>query len=373
MFRQGTRHLALISLVPLALAACAVDPSEGVDSQGSAVDESLCGNGVRDPGEQCDDGNHTNLDGCDKECRFEQVQRLNRIDMMFNTDSYCSSNALGGAIGSAAQSQIQDAVNTSVNDGSISVLLAFLGLTDLSGQSAPSFTMGSVVGDPTGPNALDAWYTVNSSSVDADRNPAATLPGAITNGALSVGPGNLAFALNLGGTSPTNVRLSNGKVRAQVGASSVPTVSSAGSSPGHLTSEQLDPALSSFATMTNGQACGNVSAATLAAIPAPAPLISGGSTSCSQGYTAANSLLDVFVGGCRVFIVTALSATQPDKADPSAPAAGAGAPYKLVAGSNRKVSGCKDRSGASVPLEQCLESAAYSAAFKFTTQRAIAR
>src|SRR5207302_1979442 len=36
-----------------------------------------CGDGVRAPGskEQCDDGNTTNLDGCDSQCRFEQNQR----------------------------------------------------------------------------------------------------------------------------------------------------------------------------------------------------------------------------------------------------------------------------------------------------------
>ncbi|MHC4837767.1 MAG: DUF4215 domain-containing protein, partial [Planctomycetota bacterium] len=31
----------------------------------------LCGNGIVDAGEQCDDGNHVNQDGCDSECRSE--------------------------------------------------------------------------------------------------------------------------------------------------------------------------------------------------------------------------------------------------------------------------------------------------------------
>ena len=31
----------------------------------------LCGNGVRDPGEACDDGNVENLDGCNSHCAIE--------------------------------------------------------------------------------------------------------------------------------------------------------------------------------------------------------------------------------------------------------------------------------------------------------------
>ena len=47
---------------------------------------------------------------------------------------------------------------------------------------------------------------------------------------------------------------------------------------------------------------------------------------------------------------------------------GAGAPYKLTT-TGTKVTGCKDKSGASVDLNACLKSAAFSAAFKFGSQR----
>ncbi len=357
----------------LSLAACAVAPDEETDLSGAAIAQSTCGDGVRDESEQCDDGNTTNLDGCSATCTFEQVHRLNSIRMLFDRDSYCTANALGGAVKGVAQGQLQDALSGAVNDGTVSILLPFLGLSDLTGQNAASFTLGSIVADPA-PGVfgeVDAWYTPNPSSITEDRQPLVTVPASITNGSLSVGPGNFAFSLNFGGT-PLDARLSNTRVKAQIGASSTPTVS-AGSSPGHLASENLDPTLKSFTTTTGGQLCGNISAASLAAVPVPPQLQSGGSANCSQGYTAANSLLDVFASGCRVLFITALAATQPDQADPTVPAAGAGAPYQLVVGAGKKVTGCKDRTGASVDLGTCLTSAAYSAGFKFTSERVIAR
>lgn len=350
----------------LVAGGCAVvDASPGseiTESQSAEQNETLCGNGARDPGEQCDDGNATNVDGCSKTCAFEQVHRMNKIEMMFDTDAYCTSNALGGAIGGVAQGQIQDAVSGGVADGSISILLPFLGLDDLTGANAAAFTLGSYPGAPT---ATAGVYIADPTALDADRNPVATLLASISSSALSVGPGSLAFAMTLGGGAPANIRLSSAKLRATIGASSAPV--------GHAASENLDPALKSFATMSGGQLCGNISAASLAAIPAPPELQSGGSANCSQSYSAANTLLDVFVSGCRVLFFSALSATQPNKTDPSAPVAGAGAPYTLTVGAGKKVTGCKDKTGSSVTLSTCLSAAAYSSAFKFTTDRVIAK
>jgi len=33
----------------------------------------FCGDGILDPGEECDDGNNVNGDGCDENCRIEPV------------------------------------------------------------------------------------------------------------------------------------------------------------------------------------------------------------------------------------------------------------------------------------------------------------
>jgi cysteine-rich repeat protein len=344
------------------MAACTTGTDEDVTSDESAVSDP-CGNGTRDPGEQCDDGNKDNLDGCSSTCKSEQVHRMNAINMQFNTDSFCTSNAIGGAIKSVAQSQIADALNGAVNDGSISILLAANDLTDPTGANG-TFSLSSYIGTPVtqGSLGLDALFTASKSSLAADLTPLVSMNASSTNSAVSAGPGNVAFSLALGGP-PVDISLSNAKVKAAAGAVSAPG--------GHLASEHLDPALKTFGTLTGGQMCGDISASSLAAIPVPEQLTSG-STSCSQGYTQSNSMLDVIVGGCKVFIITALSATQPDKQAGSAPPAGAGAPYKLTTSGNH-VTGCKDKSGASVDLDACLKSASYSAAFKFTSQRVAVR
>lgn len=148
---------------------------------------------------------------------------------------------------------------------------------------------------------------------------------------------------------------------------------SAGSTPGHLPTEHLDPLLSSFQSSANGTLCGNVSADSLAHVPVPTALLSGGSIACVEGYTAANSYLDVLVGGCRVLggLVTVITKTQPDQEDPAAAPAGAGPPYTLVAGAAHVVTSCHDVSAAVVPLAACLKDAAYSSYFTFGAGRVI--
>jgi hypothetical protein len=97
----------------------------------------------------------------------------------------------------------------------------------------------------------------------------------------------------------------------------------------------------------------------------------GGALACSQGYTMANSLLDVLIGGCTVFgFVTAINIRQPDKMDLTVPQPGAGGPYTLQrTGTN--VTGCRDKNNLNVNLAACLDAAAYSAFFKLATGRVI--
>ncbi len=351
------------------------------DASCKTIVPAVCGNGIRETGETCDDSGKVNLDGCDATCGFEQSQRANSVKMQRVTDSagFCTINALGGALSSTALGQLQTSLDEGVQDGSISILFKFLGLDDLSGTADPSLSLGNLTGTPAaapagvtydGRNALDWWYTADAPGIDASRNPLASLSASIVSKTLDGGPGNMTLVLSLTG-GPTPLKLSSVRVRSSIGATSKP-LSSTGATPGHLPSEHLDPALTSFATMTNGKLCGNVSAASLAKVPAPEAIVSG-LFSCSQGYTASNSMLDILIGGCDIiFVGNQVKKTDPDQVDPTAPAVGAGGPYKLTAStSTKKVTGCTDKTGASVDLAKCLDAAAYSSYFTFTTQRVI--
>ncbi|NVB83077.1 MAG: DUF4215 domain-containing protein [Kofleriaceae bacterium] len=335
----------------------------------------VCGDGVRAGNEQCDDGNTTNLDGCDGSCKFEQCHRVNYLSMAFGTDSYCTSNALGGSIVfGTAQDQLNGALTDGVADGSITIELAALGLDDLSGTSDPSLSLGILTGTPaTGgtynggctnnagcTSDLDWWYTTSSSVINASRVPTTQTTASITSKNLSAGPSDIAITISLAG-SPATLNMLAAKLKGNIGGVSTP-VTSGGGTPGHLASEHLNPTLQSFEVMTGGQLCGNVTAGSLAAVPIPMALLQN----CSQ-YTAANSLLDVIVGGCSVFIITVIRATQPDKTR-----SGTGS-FTFQTDAQRRVSGCRNQMSQAVPLNTCLSDAAYSSSFRFTTDRVIAK
>ena len=361
-----------------------VDPGEQCDPpNGTTCDSNcqniVCGDGVRSGNEQCDDGNRTNLDGCDSSCRFEQEQRATAVQMVWGTDAYCTANALGAAIGSNAQTPLQDQINAAVASGSMTLAFQVLGLSDLTGTNAAGITLGAVTGSPAaappfhhydGTKDLDWWYAPQAADLDANRVPIAQLPAGISSKTLNAGPGHMNLTFVLGG-GPVQLAGSAVRLRASVGDATAPTESTA-AAPGHTPGEHLDRALTSFASLGNGELCGNISAASLAAVSAPASLQSGGANACDEGYTSANDMLDVLVGGCsKVFgFVTIIAPTQPDQVDASMPAAGAGGPYQLVS-SGGKVGACNDKDGAAVTLATCLNAAAYSSALTFSADRII--
>jgi cysteine-rich repeat protein len=347
-----------------------------------------CGNFVREGPEQCDDGNFRNLDGCDGECRFEHTQRINNLQMQFATAAACAANDLGAAIAPVGQQQVQNAITAAVADGSLSILFQALGLDDPAAVNDPALEVGvlnALAIDPgaagyNGFNSIDWWYAVTPDGLDGDRVPVNRLAGSVAGNQLAAGPGSATLRLVLGGQF-ADLSFSSLDIAMTTGAVSTPLASS-GTAPGHEAIEHLDPALQTFASAGQpadpnwGTLCGNVSAASLADVPIPAAFIVGaGPTACTQGYTSANSFLDVLVGGCSVFggFVTVVTPTQPDQSDPSAPVVGAGPPYTLQAAlPARVVTGCRDGLGAVVDLELCLQTAAYSGFFKFTTHRVLA-
>jgi cysteine-rich repeat protein len=349
------------------------------------ITTAVCGNGKRETGEQCDDGNKTNLDGCDSACQFEQDQRVNLLTMVYDK-SICTTNALGLAVSGLGQGTLNTSLTNGVKDGSISILFEALYPSiphDLTGTAVNPFVLGSLTGKPVaaptgvtynGNSDLDWWYTADATGIDMLRLPTAKLNGSIVAKTLAVPSGNMTIMVNLGsGAQPLSLSAVN--LKAQVGAVSTPTKST-GATPGHLASENLDPTLQSFGSMQNGTLCSNVSAYSLSKAPIPASLATGGSQACTQKYPTTGTLLDLFAGGCNVSFFTVLTATQPDQVDPTAPVFGAGGPYKLVR-TGTSVTGCQDKSGkataTATEFDQCLKAAAYSSSFKFTTDRVIVK
>jgi cysteine-rich repeat protein len=333
----------------------------------------VCGDGVRAGSEQCDDGNLVALDGCDGACKFEQDHRVNSLSMPYGTvDTFCTKNALGGAIaGGVAQNTITNSLTNGVTDGSITIMFTALGLDDLSGITDPMLKLGLLNGTHAtgtapynGTMDLDWWYTTDAASIDAMRAPLTQIDATIAAKVLNASSPLLSLTINLGGV-PAALSMQQAKLRANIGPVSTP-LTSTGMTPGHLAAEHLDPALQSYASTTGGELCGNVTARSLANVPAPAALVGCTFTTCSQCYTATNTLLDIINSGCSTLLGTQIRATNPD---------GATVPtdkYLFTANAQHVITSCT-KNGMPDTLANCLANATYSSFFRFTTDRVIAK
>jgi cysteine-rich repeat protein len=327
-----------------------------------------CGDGQRQDTEQCDDGNTTNLDGCDDHCKFEQDQRANSLVISYDT-TVCNPNALGGAIidTTTAQPSLQKTLSDGVKAGSINILIKLLGLDDLTGtHTTLPFRLGFLHATPTstsgydGTNDVDWWYASDLMSLDPMRNPTTQLMnGKFAAGTLTADKGTLTLTVNLGGSAAT-LTMYNANVTARSDQAATTPKSSTGATPGHLASENLDPALQSFQVLSGGKLCGDVSAGSLAQVTMPMSL--QGALTCTLGFGATNHLLDAIVGGCyNILIGPVIKGTQPDGSTD-------GNHYTFTMTGN-KVTGCTG--GAAWPT--CLDKATYSSAFQFTTDRVICK
>jgi cysteine-rich repeat protein len=333
----------------------------------------VCGDAIREDTEQCDDGNVVNLDGCDGACKFEQDQRATSLAMSFKTD-VCGRNALGTAFvdfTNTAQGKLQDALTNGIADGSLTIIMKFLGLDDLTGsQSTAPFSLGFLHGTPVagagyyGASDLDWWYTSDVASIDASRNPKTSLMnGKFTAGGnLSSDPGTINLTLVLAAGSSATLTMKNTMLTAKSGTSSSPTMSS-GATPGHLATENDLATLKSFASLTAGKICGDVTAASLAQVKLPASF----DGQCDEGYSSmGNTLLDVLVGGCHhtplfpPIPISVIAATQPDGPSPNA---------VHIDMTGTRVTGCTGGGG----YPACLDVATYSSAFQFAADRVIAK
>jgi hypothetical protein len=305
---------------------------------------------------------------------FEQDQRVNSLTLQTGTDAFATQNAFGAAFHSVALTSLQDGLDASVADGTISWLLAMPGLTDLTGTNDPAFDVGIVngvprtpAGNPTsydGTSDLDWWYDADAGDVDETGAPIHTLSGSFTAGTFDAGPGAITLRGNLLGAA-SSLAMSSVRIRATSGSSSAPLESTIGFPPGHLPEEAIPDPLVSFGSMTSGQLAGDISAGSLAATPMPAGMQG---SACAQSYTAANTMLDMMVGGCTYLgFLTMVSATQPDRTDP--PGAGS---YAFTTDVNHHIISCT-HNAVPTTLDECYATAAYSVSFHFTTDRVILR
>jgi uncharacterized repeat protein (TIGR01451 family) len=307
---------------------------------------------------------------------FVQDQRLNSLTLQFGTDVFATQNAFGGAfLGGSARNMLQSALASSVADGSISWLLEMRDLTDLSGTSDPSFNVGVFNATPAAPGAgnpatydgtsdLDWWYSPDPSEVADDGSAKQQLPASFVVKTLNAGPGTVRLVATLGG-QPAALAISSTRLTAIAGDSSKPLESTNGLPPGHLPEENLPDSLTSFETMSSGKLAGDISARSLADVPIPASLVG---LTCAEDYTTYNTMLDLLITGCKAFgFITEVSPTQPDTVDP---AVGSGTYSFTKDAVSKQVTGCT-HDGVTASLDGCLDAAAYSTYFQFTTDRVI--
>jgi cysteine-rich repeat protein len=328
------------------------DPPNGTTCDANCHLIAVCGNGVLEAGEQCDDGNLLDLDGCDSTCKYEVVTRMTSIAIQGTAaPAFCTpaSNRLGTqSLTPTALNSLNTTLTNGVNAGTTNVTTQFLGLDDLTGVSDPnglSIGVMSASPDPAkgtwpGNNPIDWWFLAAGSTVSNG------LPtGILTNGALSArqltgGPSDVSLTLLLGG-SPAVLEMLSARIAATIDGSPAPNVPAPPPA-------QLAAGLTVFQNVTgsgtNQGLCGNITVESLAQIPIPQQLAQGGTTACgkctgSATYTYCgmgmpvgpncNSLLDALVGGCKAVacIITAINPEQPD-----VPANGTVTPLSLGAG-----------------------------------------
>jgi len=319
----------------------------------------VCGNGVLEAGEQCDDGNLSNLDGCDAGCQYEVVARMTSVAIQATTaPAFCTpaTNRLGTqSISAAALPQLNTPLQQGVDAGTTNILTQLFGLDDLTGVADSN---GLVVGvmngtlDPAkgawpGNDPIDWWFRADHATVDAMGLPT----GLVTNGklaarALTAGPSDVDLTLVLAGV-PAPLHLRNTRIAGTIDGTPAPSVPAPPPA-------QLTAGLTVFETITASGAeqglCGNITVDSLARIPVPQALaVGGGPTACgacagSSTYTycganqpvgpGCNSLLDALVGGCKVLncFLGAITPQQPD-----VPAMPGGTVQTLALGAGNKV------------------------------------
>jgi cysteine-rich repeat protein len=301
-------------------------------ADGQMCVEGMCvaavrGNGTIEPGEQCDDANTTDLDGCDAEGRYELFMRSYQVVLTESpAGSFCTSpkSALADALNVYALAANNAARKTRIDSGLEHSIFQIVGMTDLTGASAQTIDirLAEAVLDPargTWPagevNPIDWWVLMQPASLDAAGEIGDEIAGiSVSGGSFAGGPGTT------GRPVPQFVDIS---MRAHFETSDPDRPAP----PPEELADDLRVVREVVADGSDEGICGALTVAFLAATPAEASLdqcleCPGTSHSyrpCSGPVVddSCNSGLDALVGGCVIGAdceagTVFVEATQPD-------------------------------------------------------------
>ncbi len=325
---------------PAANEQCEPPGTGACDAGCKTVQAAICGDDKVDPGEECDDGNVANLDGCDSSCRYEMAVRLtSAVVSNAMAPSGCSptTNAFGrNVLAGAGRSTVNDSLKAAIDDGSTNVVVPLLGLDDLTGVADADLKLGLIAASPDpakgawpGAAPLDWWFLASSSNVDASGLPTSFVqPASVSARNLRAGPSDTTITLLIAGT-PAPLAMRDANIFARL--DGTPAPSKPGAPPTNLAAGLVTfQTVTADASGTQGL-CGNITVESLAQIPIPEALTTG-TTACNSGCSGSNaysycgkgmpvsatcnSLLDAVVGGCKAtfLCVGAINASQPDVA-----------------------------------------------------------
>lgn len=313
------------STISSVVIAIAVLLTVAMGTPGSAQ---VCGDGVVESTEECDDGAGFRLDGCTPDCAYEHVQRMIHLELAGGSPSPvdCTprTNAFGSAFSTLGLAGVNAQLAAAIADGTLNQLVQVLGLDDPAAVDDPDLDVGILAAgvDPRGSApGLDGWFIAATGALDDDDLPAIRLPGSVAARELAAGPQRIDVAF-LDGT----ITIRDARVAAEVGtAISLPAPPPDEFATGFLAFETMQAM-----DGTHGL-CGNLTVGSLAVLPAPFDFSSGGAAECSascpgsRGYTwcgtgnpvgpGCNSMLDVVVSGCAVsppLCIPVINPTQPD-------------------------------------------------------------
>jgi cysteine-rich repeat protein len=283
-----------------------------------------CGNHVIEGEEQCDDGNLTNLDGCDATCKAEIAYRLYRMDVLKSQPpDFCvyDTNAFGNAFGGATETgaiNVIDLVNeflsTNIDNGTTNALIQVLDAEDPTGRTIdPEVRLGVYSAIPKGDwvqgPPLDFEFLVEADYVKKNNQPVSVMPARFAGSGLVMT------------TEPTDVQ-----VRSPAGvfkfysamARAILDVASASALPSdsHVIESLKVPEVIGVSDATQdfsqsgGILCGAISTASLGAIALDAslgdaccPIAVDSYRKCEAGEQPpdCDSFYDLLKGGCKVY------------------------------------------------------------------------